>query len=201
MSNALALLMPMAMMLPAIPADDARVQDQLSPTAPLVQSLQDQSDSSPAQAPVAEEAERQQIWFPFIRAYRPLILQQTRVQGRIVIRVSARRPTGAAPIVPPRTSAPTQQQNYREVKMGKCVTANRIAWMQPDNQRLIFVMNNRTLVSARLNKKCRARDFYSGFYVERRNDGKICIKRDELQSRAGSKCKLRSFRQLVRNAN
>lgn len=201
MSNALALLLPMAMMLPAIPADGARAQAQSPATSPIILSMQEQTESSPAQSPASDKAERQKIWFPFSHAHRPIILQQTRVQGRIVIRVSAKRPTGAAPIDATRSSAPTQQQTYREVKMGKCVTANSIAWMQPDNQRLIFVMNNRTLVSARLNKKCRARDFYSGFYVERRNDGKICIKRDELQSRAGSKCKLRSFRQLVRNAS
>ena len=36
------------------------------------------------------------------------------------------------------------------------------------------------MVSAALERSCSARDFYSGFYVERNADGQICVKRDTL---------------------
>jgi hypothetical protein len=48
-----------------------------------------------------------------------------------------------------------------------------------------------------LNRACRARDFYSGFYVERASDGRICVDRDTLLSRSGANCKLTRIRQLV----
>ena len=53
------------------------------------------------------------------------------------------------------------------------------------------------MISARLEKSCRARDFYSGFYVERREDGNICINRDKLLSRAGAKCEVSRMRELI----
>jgi hypothetical protein len=53
------------------------------------------------------------------------------------------------------------------------------------------------MISVNLEKSCRARDFYSGFYVERRKDGRLCVDRDELQSRTGARCEVESMRRLV----
>jgi hypothetical protein len=62
-------------------------------------------------------------------------------------------------------------------------------------------MRDRRIVQARLERACRARDFYSGFYLARSSDGKLCVDRDTLQSRSGANCKLTRFRQLVEVGN
>jgi hypothetical protein len=53
------------------------------------------------------------------------------------------------------------------------------------------------MVTAELERTCHARDFYSGFYLERNSDGMVCVDRDTLLSRSGTNCKLSRIRQLV----
>ena len=197
MFSALSVALPVAMLLP-VPADDASrqlpaVSDAFGQPLLLQQPVED--DSTKAR-PVSEQAAGRELWAPLSDQFRTDPQFQVRVQGRIIIRVSPRRPSRTSLVADTRTtkSAPPQ---YEEKKIGKCLNAKSIAGMQPNGDRLILFMRNRTLVRARLNKKCNAKDFYAGFYVERHKDGRLCIKRDELQSRAGSRCKLRSFRQLV----
>ena len=85
-----------------------------------------------------------------------------------------------------------------ERKMGNCLSAGLIAGVQPiDNSRLLLILNDRRLVTARLEKGCQGRDFYSGFMVQRSDDGMICAGRDMLRSRSGSTCQVTGFRQLV----
>jgi hypothetical protein len=62
-------------------------------------------------------------------------------------------------------------------------------------------MRDRRVVSASLERSCSARDYYSGFYVERNSDGQICVRRDSLLSRSGANCKLTRLRQLVDTGN
>ena len=86
--------------------------------------------------------------------------------------------------------------------MGKCVPVSSIAGVQPDSgQRLILFMRDRRIVRARLERSCQARDFYSGFYLSRSSDGKLCIDRDTLQSRSGANCKVTRFRELIEVGN
>ena len=66
----------------------------------------------------------------------------------------------------------------------------------PQN-RLILFMRDRRLVSAALEKTCSPRDFYSGFYVERTEDGLFCTGRDVLKSRTGATCGVRRFANLI----
>ncbi|HEX8057200.1 MAG TPA: hypothetical protein VF481_11095 [Novosphingobium sp.] len=85
-----------------------------------------------------------------------------------------------------------------ERNMGRCVAVSNISGVQPDNGgRLILFLRDRRMVSAVLERACRARDFYSGFYIERTNDGQLCVDRDTLLSRSGANCKLTRIRQLV----
>ncbi len=42
-----------------------------------------------------------------------------------------------------------------------------------------------------------ARDYYSGFYFEPNEDGRLCVDRDRLLSRTGAKCSLSDMSQLV----
>ena len=54
------------------------------------------------------------------------------------------------------------------------------------DSKLILFMRDQRIVSATLDKTCRARDFYSGFYMARSGDGMLCTNRDTLQSRTAS---------------
>lgn len=85
-----------------------------------------------------------------------------------------------------------------ERKMGRCLPIASIAGVQPSgDNRLILYMRDRRIISATLEKACRARDFYSGFYIARNSDGLLCSDRDELQSRSGSNCQLKGMKQLI----
>jgi hypothetical protein len=125
--------------------------------------------------------------------------EQVSIEQRIIIRIAPR-----APVVPdsrinlmadlPRNAAP----RFKEKSMQKCVPASGIAGVQiaPENHLVLFMRDSR-LVSTQLEKSCNARDFYSGFYVQRSGDGMICSGRDKLQSRNGASCKLGKLKQLV----
>lgn len=203
MTHALAYVLPLALLAPAQSVEEARPasspKSYQSINAIFGHNLllqQKQIDSAPEPLPLGGTSGASQTWLPLSEAFRPDPQWQVRIQSRVIIRVAPRRPSRTSLVAD--TRAPSQATlQFDEKKIGKCVSADSIAGMQPNGNRLILFMRNRALVSARLNKKCKARDFYAGFYVERPKDGKLCIKRDELQSRAGSKCKLRSFRQLV----
>ena len=116
--------------------------------------------------------------------------QQTQVQQRFIIRISPR--SRAAPLPP---QMPTR---VVEQKMGKCISVNSIVAVQTRGANdLVLYTRDRQMISAQLEKSCSARDFYSGFYVEPSKDGKLCIKRDKLQSRNGAKCEISKFSRLV----
>jgi hypothetical protein len=59
-------------------------------------------------------------------------------------------------------------------------------------------MKDRRIVSARLDRSCQARDFYSGFYIENPRDGKLCVGRDVLQARSGARCSVGNLARLIR---
>ncbi len=89
-------------------------------------------------------------------------------------------------------------EKYREKKIGKCLPMNNILGVQMyQGRELDLITRDRKRIRARLEKKCQARSFYSGFYMEKSKDGKICVDRDMLHSRTGSKCEIDRFRQLV----
>ncbi|MEW4447708.1 hypothetical protein [Qipengyuania sp. JC766] len=114
--------------------------------------------------------------------------QQVRIRQRVILRVTPYR----------RLNATVRPRNVVERKIGKCIDLKEIAGVQPDvGRRLIFYMRDRSIVAGSLEKSCAARSFYSGFYVEPDEDGRLCIDRDRLQSRTGAKCKLERFRELV----
>ena len=58
-------------------------------------------------------------------------------------------------------------------------------------------MRARRILSVALERACDARAYYSGFYVERSEDGQLCARRDLLQSRAGASCKVAQLNRLV----
>ncbi|MFC0203710.1 hypothetical protein [Novosphingobium soli] len=121
---------------------------------------------------------------------------QVRIEQRMTIRIS---PRAAAP--PPNMFVGIPGEGPAQVserKIGKCLSISGIASVYPDRaNRLLLVMRDRRVVSAELDRSCRARDFYSGFYLERSEDGRLCVDRDTLLSRSGMNCKLTRIRQLV----
>lgn len=129
----------------------------------------------------------------------PQEAHQVRVEQRMQIRV-----------LPPRANLPVPDMlvgvprlggfstRVVERKIGKCVSASGIASVRPErDNRILFLMHNRRVVSAELERSCRARDFYSGFLIERNEDGRLCAERDSLLSRSGMSCKLIGIRELV----
>lgn len=132
-----------------------------------------------------------------LEATEPPRVGQVRIEQRVVIRVSPRPRATRQDLLAqlPRGEMATRLE---ERPMGNCVAVQRIAGVGTTNDnRLVLFMSDRRIVSARLEKSCKPEDFYSGFYVERNEDGMLCVKRDELQSRAGAKCGVDAFRQLV----
>ena len=123
--------------------------------------------------------------------------RQVRIERRVIVRIAPRSSRQ-------RTSMIAEMQDLApekkivERKIGKCIPLKSIAGVQSGSgNRLILHMRNRNVVSLKLEKSCRSRDFYSGFYVEQDKDGKLCVDRDELLSRSGAKCEFKRLRQLV----
>ncbi|ASK89526.1 hypothetical protein [Sphingorhabdus sp. SMR4y] len=127
---------------------------------------------------------------------RPLHYAQVRIEKRVIIRVPRRRPAPLAPMAD--FSRETVKKSYREKKIGKCLPMNNILGVQMFADRhLDLITKDRKRIRAELEDKCQARSFYSGFYVEKTDDGKICTGRDILHSRTGAKCEIDRFRELV----
>ncbi len=137
-----------------------------------------------------------------VESVRPLepssapVAEQVRIEQRVIVRIAPPGPRLRQSAVS--QFAPAAPLQLREKKMGKCLPVGGIAAVQPDaGGKLLLFMRDRRLVSASLEKACSARDFYSGFYLERTRDGMLCVDRDKLHSRAGSNCAISKMRQLV----
>lgn len=130
---------------------------------------------------------------------KPLSAQQVTIQQRVTIRINPRpAPMPMDAMMFDNGLDEARGPRWIERKMGNCLSAGLIAGVQPiDNSRLLLILNDRRLVTARLEKGCQGRDFYSGFMVQRSDDGMICTGRDTLRSRSGSTCQVTGFRQLV----
>lgn len=126
------------------------------------------------------------------------VAQQVRIEERVIIRIAPSAPAtreGLRALLPRR---PAGQANFQEEKLDGCIPVAAIAAVQPAEQnRLLLFMRDRRVLSAALERACSAEDFYSGFYVERRDDGQLCSRRDKLQSRAGASCRVTQLNRLV----
>ena len=87
---------------------------------------------------------------------------------------------------------------WRETKAPKCVAMRSLVGIQAvqrDSIDLITRENQR--LRAKLNRGCRALDFYSGFYLKQSKDGRLCADRDALHARSGAECEVEKFRLMV----
>lgn len=177
----LALLGPLALFLPVVGED---------PDPSAEQGLLPETDAVSTDPAVGETIEA----MDFVDGAN---VRQVRIEQRVTIRIAPRdpavRPSMLAEMAP-RSGGPIKTT---ERKMGKCVPISGIAAVQPESGRLLLFMRDQRLVSAGLEKACRAREFYAGFYLERNGDGLLCVDRDRLHSRAGASCKISRMRQVV----
>lgn len=130
-------------------------------------------------------------------ARRVPVQRQVRIEQRVILRFTApskrvrERMLDQMPL-------PTTDHVFEEGKARRCVRMNSIQGMQPSGEnRLLLFMRNRKILSATLDRACSAEDFYSGFYVERSKDGRLCSQREVLQSRSGAHCEITRINHLT----
>ena len=121
---------------------------------------------------------------------------QVRIEERVVIRIAPLRPAMRTQLED--RSKDEEAPKLREKPMGDCLPVDGIAGVGlGTNNRLVFVLRDRRLVSVHLDRACPAREFYSGLYVERNEDGRLCVKRDRLHARSGATCAVDSLYWVV----
>jgi hypothetical protein len=145
------------------------------------------------------------VLLPLLEALEDDPWDQVRIEQRVIIRVAplglsrdaiAPRPRALEDAMVPQSPAMTLRM--RERRAANCMSAAGIAAVQPvTDGRLLFHMRDRRMIAARLEKACSARDFYLGFYMSKTTDGQLCIKRDQIHSRAGTTCALKEVREFV----
>ena len=135
------------------------------------------------------------VWSAIADAFRAAPAQQVRIEQRTIVRITPFGVTREMLADLPQAPLATR---FRERKVGKCVAIAGIAGVQiGGDDRLMLFMRDQRMIGASLAKACRARDFYSGFYLERNGDGQLCVDRDMIHSRSGASCSLSRLRQLV----
>lgn len=132
---------------------------------------------------------------------RPDTMAQVRIEQRIIIRVprqSLSRSSLMADLPPPRRTLRPEPPKFERRKVGKCLAMRDVSGVRVINDdMLVLFMRDQRMIEAELEKSCSAREFYQGFYMERSGDGRLCVDRDLLQARSGSKCEVNKLRQLV----
>lgn len=129
------------------------------------------------------------------------IARQVSIEQRFTIRISPRAPSAPVAMLNDMTEADGGTRVI-ERKMGKCLPVAGIAAVQYGApNKLVLYMRDRRVVSATLEKSCRAVDFYSGFYVAKNDDGMLCAKRDPILARSGANCRVEGLRQLIEVPN
>jgi hypothetical protein len=122
---------------------------------------------------------------------------QVRIEQRVIIRISPGTPVGREQSMAMVPRQPISQP-FKEERTKDCVPISTIVGVEPgQNNRLVLFMSDRRILTAELDRSCSARDFYSGFYIERNEDGRLCSGRDKLQSRAGASCGVAHLNRLV----
>lgn len=155
-----------------------------------------QSERSLDALPLSSDAP---AWSPILDGIQPKSSQQVRIERRVILRISpARAPGPARRNLTAETPRDAQPRNrVVERKADKCLDSADIRGVSDRGDGLLMLMQDRTMMVARLEKGCSPRDFYRGFYVERSDDGKICVNRDRIMSRSGAKCQIERFSELV----
>lgn len=184
MHSLFALAAPLALMLPWVAGADA--PEGKSGPAP----------SAPQCDAVAQSGPGKRI-NPLSALRGSATARQIRIEQRVVVRIAPQPPAARQNLL---ADLPQRElsQRFEERSKEKCVALQGIAGVQTGSgNRLVLFLRDRRMISVNLEKSCRSRDFYSGFYVEKNEDGRLCVERDKLQSRTGARCEIEAMRQLV----
>jgi hypothetical protein len=131
----------------------------------------------------------------------PAILYQTIVQRTIIIRVPPQsQPANFNASLPKSAGRVQQPLNiiWKERDAPRCLMMRDVVAVQVTRKDSIdLITRERQRLRAQLDGRCRGQDFYSGFYMERSKDGRLCEDRDILQTRSGLKCEVDEFRLMV----
>lgn len=153
----------------------------------------DVPERAPADMPEAARADlrRGEVAPPPGSAYdlEGIEFAQLTIQRRVFIRIPPTRP------VPPMLRA---RPRWKEKKGPKCVATTGLggfAITTPDSIDLFLKGGAR--YRAHLEDDCPSIAFYSGFYIRPTDDGRICVGRDPIHSRAGGQCEIVSIKTLV----
>ncbi len=182
----------------------------LSPLALLLPAVAGPLPAERADGAVHEAAERADMpkgfnalpaapFEVFREARQPQELGQVRIEQRVIIRITPSSPAAREQMMAELRRQGASRTSYAEEKLSGCIAIAGIAGVQPapEQNRLLLFMRDRRVLSAALERACNPRDYYSGFYIERSDDGQLCAKRDLLQSRAGASCKVAQLSRLV----
>lgn len=124
------------------------------------------------------------------------VQNQVRIEQRVTIRIAPVTTSPRLSMMP--DARRIALDDLEERNAGKCIALRSIKAVQPSrSNRLLLFTRDRSLMSLRLKKNCFAQDFYSGFYVEPRSDGMLCVDREVLRSRTGANCELTEINRLV----
>ncbi len=193
MNPALNLLAPLALLLPG-----AAGVEGLSdlPDRGAIDGASSRNLTLPAESGSREDSFDEGRFGPLAQSFRVPEQHQVRIEQRLTIRISPLAP--AMPRMLDELPDNGLGPRVVERKMGRCLPISAIAGVQPrGDNKLILFMRDQRIISATLEKACRSRDFYSGFYIARNTDGLLCVDRDELQSRSGTNCQLKGMKQLI----
>lgn len=123
--------------------------------------------------------------------------QQVRIEQRVIIRIAPAPQRQQSEFLPDEMSEDAEPTFREDPYTSDCIAVNSIAGAAPaGGNRLLLFLRNRDVVSAQLEPSCAATAFYQGFYVERNEDGRLCVSRDRLLSRAGGRCMIEGFTKI-----
>jgi hypothetical protein len=71
-----------------------------------------------------------------------------------------------------------------------CLPASDMLGMRVSSQRSLDLLTGDGWYRAFLEEGCDARQFYSGFYVRKADNGLFCSDREELHARSGMTCRV-----------
>ena len=192
MNPTVALLAPLALLFPAGLADAPNTPFKAGDQRAQLTAEEDTSSSPLSLGPQST------IPLPISPSGIPPASAQVRIEGTVTIRISPRPARGPDELLANLPQGARATAHIEERKIGSCLAAQSIVGVQTtQDDKLLLFMRDRRIISVALEKACSPRDFYSGFYIERHSDGQLCVKRDKLHSRAGAKCEVKQFRQLV----
>lgn len=191
MTSLAAILAPLALLLPVVAVPAADEADGES----VVRNSQVAEDQAFEPIPLSR---RQADWQPFVDPAQTPEAAQVRIERRVIIRITPRPGPARQSLTAEQPAPQSRAPRYVERAMGECLDTDDISGVQVGRgNRLMLYMRDRNIVSLRLERACAARDFYSGFYLERSSDGQLCVDRDRLLSRGGSQCRVSGMARLV----